>query len=86
MLSASRDNPDELYKVTVGTLQDGLPADVTEAAEHLYRTDPNRSRAVCAWASVLLGMKQIDEAEQILRLHINSMVRKATSSRISLRS
>jgi hypothetical protein len=46
-----------------------LPADVAEAAEHLYRTDPNRSRAVCAWASVLLGMKQIDEAEQIPFAH-----------------
>lgn len=71
MLSASRNDPDELYKIIVGTLQDGLPADVAEAAEHLYRIDPNRSRAVCVWASVLLGMKQIGEAEQVLRSHID---------------
>jgi len=36
MLSARWDNPDELYRVIVGTLQDGLPADVADAAEHLY--------------------------------------------------
>src|SRR6185436_280069 len=70
MLRSNWDNPDELYKVIVGTLQDGLPADVAEAAEHLYRIDPNRSRAVSAWASVLLGLKRIDEAEQTLRSHI----------------
>jgi predicted Zn-dependent protease len=70
MLSARWDSPDELYQVIVGTLQDGLPADVAEATEHLYRIDPNRSRAVCAWANVLLGMNQIDKAERILNSHI----------------
>lgn len=70
MLSANRDNPDELYKIIVGTLQDGLPADVAEATEHLYRIDPDRSRAVCAWASVLMGLKRISEAEQVLRSHV----------------
>lgn len=70
MLSARWDSPDELYQVIVGTLQDGLPADVAEAAEHLYRIDPNRSRAVCAWASVLLAMNQLDTAERILSSHI----------------
>jgi tetratricopeptide (TPR) repeat protein len=70
MLSANRDNPDELYKIIVGTLQDGLPGDIAEAAERLYQIDPDRSRAVCAWASVLAGMKRINEAEQILRRHI----------------
>ena len=48
MLSARWDNPDELYEIIVVTLQDGLPADVAEATEHLYRIDSNRSRAVCA--------------------------------------
>jgi predicted Zn-dependent protease len=70
MLSENRANPDELYKIIVGALEDGLPADVAEAAEHLYRIDPDRSRAVCAWASVLMGVKQIDEAEQLLHSHI----------------
>ena len=70
MLRSNWDNPDELYKVIVGTLQDGLPADVAEAAEHLYRIDPNHSRAVSAWASVLLGLKRVDEAERTLRSHI----------------
>jgi tetratricopeptide (TPR) repeat protein len=69
-LRACWDNPDELYQVIVGTLQEGLPADVAEATEHLYGIDPNRSRAVCAWASVLLGMNQIDKAERILSSHI----------------
>jgi hypothetical protein len=32
MLRANWDNPDELYKIIVGTLQDGLSADVVEAA------------------------------------------------------
>jgi tetratricopeptide (TPR) repeat protein len=70
MLSARWANPDELYTVIVGTLQDGLPADVAEAAEQLYRIDPNRSRAVCVWANVLLGMNQIDKAEHVLNSHI----------------
>jgi hypothetical protein len=46
MLSARWESPDELYQVIVGTLQDGLPADVAEAPEHLYQIDPNRSRAL----------------------------------------
>ena len=70
VLSAKRDDPDELFQVVVSSLQDGLPADVAEAAEHLYRIDPDRLRAVCAWASVLLGLNRINEAEQILRSHI----------------
>ena len=70
MLRARWDNPDELYQVIVGTLQDGLPADVAEATEHLYKIDPNRSRAACAWANVLLGMNQIDKAERVLNSHI----------------
>jgi tetratricopeptide (TPR) repeat protein len=70
MLSARWDNPDELYRVIVGTLQDGLPADVADAAEHLYGIYPNHSRAVCAWANVLMGMKEIDKAEQVLNSHI----------------
>src|SRR5262249_41860286 len=54
MLRSRWDNPDELYQVIVGTLQDGLPADIADAAEHLYKIDPNHSRAACAWANVLL--------------------------------
>jgi hypothetical protein len=72
VLSARWDNPDELYQVIVDTLQDGLPADVADAAEHLYRIDPNHSRAVSAWANVLMGMKQIDKAELVLNSHIAS--------------
>jgi len=45
MLSARWDNPDELYTVIVGALRDGSPADVAEAAEHLYKIDPNRRSA-----------------------------------------
>ncbi len=71
MLSTNRDNPDVLYKIIVGTLQDGWPADIAEAAEHLYRTDPNHLRAACAWASVLVALRRIDDAEQILRSHID---------------
>ena len=70
MLHSRWDSPDELYAVIVGTLQDGFPADVAQAAEHLCRIDANRSRAVCTWASVLLAMKRVDEAEQTLRSHV----------------
>ena len=70
MLSERWDNPDELYQVIVGTLQDGLAADVADAAEHLYGIDSNHTRAVCAWVNVLVGMKQIDRAEQVLNSHI----------------
>jgi tetratricopeptide (TPR) repeat protein len=71
MLLTNWENSDELYKIIVGTLQDGLPADVAEAAEHLCQIDPNHSRAVCVWASALLGLKRIDEAEQVLLSHID---------------
>jgi len=70
MLSARWNNPDQLYQVIVGTLRDGLPADVADAAEHLYKIDSNHSRAVCAWANVLTGMKQIDKAEEVLNSYI----------------
>jgi tetratricopeptide (TPR) repeat protein len=61
------DNPDQLYSIIVGSLNDGYFTDVLGAAEHLYRIDPVTARGACIYGIVLTKNNRLDEAEAVLR-------------------
>jgi tetratricopeptide (TPR) repeat protein len=63
--------PDELYNVIVSTLNDGFRSAVVDAAKHLYKIDPDRSRAACVWGIVLIEEGRLDEAKKIFSDHIS---------------
>lgn len=64
------DNPDQLYSIIVGSLNDGYFADVLEAANHLYRIDSVAARGACLYGIVLMKNNRLDEAETVLRSQI----------------
>ena len=64
------DNPDKLYDLVVGALNDGFREDVRAAARHLYKIDSNASRAACLWGVMLMEEGRLDEAEDVLRSYL----------------
>lgn len=76
-LRARWSSPDELYSAIVMALNDGLAADVLDAAEHLTGIDPNPERAACLHAVVLMANKRIRRAERVLRDALQSHPRSA---------
>ena len=69
-LKSNWNNPDQLYGIIVGSLNDGFQADITDAAEHLYRIDSTPARGACIYGIVLMKNNRLDEAESVLRSHI----------------
>jgi tetratricopeptide (TPR) repeat protein len=68
-LKKAWNQPDELYNMIVGALNDGFRPDVIDAAKHLYEIDPNPMRGACVWGIVLMEEGRIDEAEHVFRDH-----------------
>lgn len=64
------DQPDALYGMIVGALNDGFRADVVEAARQLFQIDPTPSRGACVWGIVLMEEGRLDEAEKVFRDHM----------------
>jgi tetratricopeptide (TPR) repeat protein len=64
-LKANWNNPDQLYGVILGALNDGLRADVIAAAEQLFKIDTQPERGSCVWGIVLKEEGRLDEAEQV---------------------
>jgi tetratricopeptide (TPR) repeat protein len=62
--------PDELYNLIFSALNDGFRADVVDAAEQLYKIDPDHSRGACVWGVVLMEEKRLNEAEKVFRDYI----------------
>lgn len=62
-------NPDELYGIIVGALNDGFFADVLEAAKQLCSIDPVPVRASCVLGIVLMKNGKLDEAEEELNAY-----------------
>ncbi|MGH9967100.1 MAG: tetratricopeptide repeat protein [Pyrinomonadaceae bacterium] len=62
--------PDELYAIIVGALNDGLHLDVLDGAARLYSIDPLPLRGTCLFAIVLMKNAQLDEAERVLRSYL----------------
>jgi tetratricopeptide (TPR) repeat protein len=65
-IAASRGNPDALYDLVVGALNDDFAADVLDAARHLAQTDPQPRRGAMLLGIVLLQVKDYAGARQIL--------------------
>lgn len=61
------DQPDELYQMIVGALNDGFRSDVIDAARHLYEIDPNPERGACIWGIVLMEENHLEKAEKVFR-------------------
>jgi tetratricopeptide (TPR) repeat protein len=62
--------PDELYQTIVAALNDGFRSDVVAAAQRLYEIDPVRGRSACLWGIVLMEENRLDDAERVLRQHV----------------
>lgn len=61
-------DPEQLYTVLVGSLSDGFrTAQITSAAEHLYRIDPVPHRGELLWGILLKDQGLLDQAEKVLR-------------------
>jgi tetratricopeptide (TPR) repeat protein len=65
-LTASRGNPDALYDLIVGALNDDFAADVLDAARLLAQTDPQPRRGAMLLGVVLLQLKDPAGARQVL--------------------
>ncbi len=65
-LQASRDNPDELFNLIVGALNDDFAADALEPARHLAANDPQPPRAAALLGAVLLQLKDFPGAREVL--------------------
>jgi tetratricopeptide (TPR) repeat protein len=59
-------DPDQLYGMLVGALQDGFAADIVSYAEHLWRTDPMPSRGAAVLGVVYMEANRIDDAAHVL--------------------
>ncbi len=66
-IKKSWDNPDQLYNLIVGSLNDGYFADVLEAAKHLHGIDSVTARGACIYGIVLTKNNRLDEAEVVFR-------------------
>lgn len=63
-------NPDDLYQMIIGALNDGFRTDVVKAAQQLHKIDPDRVRGACVWGIVLNEEGRLDEAESVFQNHI----------------
>lgn len=66
-LQSNWKNPDQLYGIIVGSLNDGFRSDVVEAAQQLFKIDPQRVRGVCVWGIVLMEEGRLNDAERVFR-------------------
>lgn len=69
-LQSNWNNPDQLYGIIIGSLNDGFFADVLDAAKYLYEIDPVTVRGACAYGIVLMKNNQLDDAEAVFLAHI----------------
>lgn len=59
-------NPDELYSMLVGALQDGFSKDVVKYAEILHRIDKIPSRGATILAIIYMDCNRLDDSEKVL--------------------
>ena len=64
-------NPDQLYGVILGALNDGFRTDVVDAARQLCKIDTDAIRGACVWGIVLMEEDRLDEAEKVFRDYIS---------------
>lgn len=66
MIRGAWEQPEQLYMVIANSLGEGFVAEVTEAAAHLYATDPVKARGAATWGAVLIRLERLVEAELVL--------------------
>jgi len=64
-LKEVRNDPDALYGVLVGALQDGFAADVVTYAEHLRDIDPILSRGATILGIIYMELNRLDDAQRV---------------------
>ncbi|MEN3297753.1 MAG: hypothetical protein V7642_7006 [Burkholderiales bacterium] len=64
-IRAQWENPAQLYDVIAAALNEGLIADVLDAAERLHSIDPVPARGACAHGVVLMKNMHVDAAERV---------------------
>jgi tetratricopeptide (TPR) repeat protein len=69
-IKSNWNNPDQLYGIIFGALNDGFRSDVVAASEQLYKIDHERARGTCVWGIVLKEEGRLDEAEKVFRDYI----------------
>jgi len=65
-LENARSNPDELYNMLVGALNDGFSKDIVKYAEVLHRIDTIPSRGTTVLGIVYMDCNRLDDAEKVL--------------------
>jgi tetratricopeptide (TPR) repeat protein len=63
-------DPDGLYQLIIGALNDGFHADVLAASERLNAIDNLQERGTCIYAITLMALERHEEAEGVLRAYI----------------
>ncbi|MGA1983451.1 MAG: tetratricopeptide repeat protein [Acidobacteriaceae bacterium] len=71
-LKSNWDNPDQLYTIIVGSLNDGFFSDVLDAAKHLAVIDKDPARGACVYGIVLMKSDRLDDAERVFQTYIES--------------
>lgn len=69
-LEKVKNDPDKLYDMITGALDDGFAKDVVKYAEHLQRIDPIPSRGAVLLGVVYLELERLKDAEHTFRDYI----------------
>ena len=65
-LAANRDNPDALFDLIIGALNDDFAEDALESARHLADREPQAARSAALLGAVLLQVKDFAGAREVL--------------------
>jgi tetratricopeptide (TPR) repeat protein len=69
-LEAAGDNPDDLYSVIIGGLQEGFAADVVGYAERLREIDPIAERSATIVGVIYMELNRLDDAQRVFDEYI----------------
>lgn len=64
-LEKNKNNPNELYSILYGALEDGFASDIITYAEKLWRVEHNSSRAAVLLGVVYITLDRLDDAEKL---------------------
>ena len=65
-LTEAGSDPDRLYDLVFGALQDGFVAEVLPFAEQLRQLEPMSARSATLLGVIYLGLRRLDDAERLL--------------------
>ena len=65
-LTEAHSDPDRLYDLVAGALDDGFVAEVLPFAEQLRQLEPTSARSATLLGVIYLGLRRLDDAERLL--------------------